>query len=93
MAEDLRAHPRADIQINIILQFLQDTPHTVSTKNVSEGGLFLHMDNPQHYPLGELVNVKYQNPLVNNRPTEKDAVIVRTDSAGIAVAFIEMEAS
>ena len=93
MIKELRNYPRQDIQVDISLHFLEDSPHCVVSKNISEGGLFILLDNPQHYPLGELVNLHFRNPLMDNRETEKDAVIVRVDNEGIAVAFIEMGAS
>ncbi len=92
MFTDLRNYPRQEIQIDITLYFLEDSPHAVVSKNISEGGLFLLLDDPQHYPLGELVSLHFRNPLGDNSETEKDAVIVRTNDEGIAVAFIDMEA-
>jgi len=92
MITDLRNHPRQDIQIDITLYFLEDHPHSVVSKNISAGGLFILLDNPRHYPLGELVSLHFRNPLSDNCETEKDAVIVRINNEGIAVAFIDMEA-
>ncbi len=92
MTKDLRAHPRIEIKVDIVLNYLENSPQTTTTANVSDGGLFILLDNPENYPLGELVNLHYQNPMKNNTPTEKDAVIVRTENNGIAVAFIEMGA-
>ncbi len=91
MVKDLRAHPRKNVQVNVALYFLEDSPSMVVTRDLSEGGLFMLLDNPRHYPLGELVNIKYKNPLNNHQETEQDAVIVRTDATGIAIAFIDME--
>lgn len=92
MSKSLRVFPRKDIEVDVELYFMDDSPQTVKTRDVSEGGLFMRLENPDHYPLGELVNVHYQNPLADNAAMEKDAVIVRTSSSGIAVAFIDMEA-
>ena len=91
MSEDKRRFPRQEIQIEVELSFLEDTAHTVTTRNISEGGLFLQLKNADHYPMGEMVNLHFKNPLNNLEETEKDGVIVRHANDGIAVAFIEME--
>jgi hypothetical protein len=41
--------------------------------------------------MGEMINLRYKNPLSNYEETIKDGVIVRRSTDGIAVAFIEME--
>ncbi len=90
MSREQRIHLRKNIQVNVELNFLEDAPHTAHTRDISEGGLYIVVDNPERYPLGELVNLHFNNPLDGDTRTEKDAVIVRTESGGIAVAFIEM---
>ena len=90
MSKELRARARKKIQVNVELNFLGDSPHTAYTRDVSESGLYIVLDNPQHYPLGELVNLHFKNPFDGDNNTEKDAVIVRTENNGIAVAFIDM---
>ncbi len=92
MNEHLRAHPRQLIQIEVNLTYLNDLPKTVLTRDISEGGLFLLVDNPSRYILGELVNMRYKDPLHNNQPVDKDAAIVRLTGKGFAVSFIEMDA-
>ncbi len=91
MSKNKRKHPREDIQIEVVLSFLEDTPRTVVTHNMSEGGLFMKIDDTDHFPLGEMVNVQFKNPLDNFNETYKDAIIVRCTDTGIAIAFIEME--
>ena len=91
MSEDKRRFPRQEIQIEVELSFLEDTARTVTTLNLSEGGLFLQLKNADNYPMGEIVNLHFKNPLNNLEETEKDGVIVRHANDGIAIAFIEME--
>ncbi len=91
MSENLRRHPRTEIEIEVELRFLEDSAHTVITRNLSEGGLYMCVKNTAHYPLGEMVSLHFKNPLNNFAETEKDAIIVRVEDAGIAVAFVEME--
>jgi hypothetical protein len=91
MSKNHRQFERSKIKIEVALSYLEDSSRTVTTRNISEGGLFMQLDNPGHYPLGELVNLKYSDPLTKNNNTEKDAIIVRCADDGIAVAFVEME--
>jgi hypothetical protein len=91
MSEDKRRFPRQETQIEVELSFLEDTACTVTTLNMCEGGLFLQLKNADHYPMGEMVNLHFKNPLNNLEETEKDGVIVRHANDGIAIAFIEME--
>ncbi|PCJ84551.1 MAG: hypothetical protein COA54_13340 [Thiotrichaceae bacterium] len=91
MSKNQRQFERSEAKIEVVLSYLEDDARTVITRNISEGGLFMQLDNPDHYPLGEMVNIKYADPLTDNANTEKDAIIVRCADDGIAVAFIEME--
>jgi len=78
MTENLRRHPRKEIEIEVELRFLKDEAHMCVKK-------------PERYPMGEIISLRFKNPLNNFSNTEKDAVIVRHSEDGIAVAFIEMD--
>jgi len=91
MSKNQRQFERSEIKVEIALSYLEDNARIVITRNISSGGLFMQLDNPDHYPLGEIVNLKFTDPLTDNNDTEKDAVIVRCADDGIAVAFVEME--
>ena len=93
MSENLRRHPRKEIEIEVELRFLEDHARTVVTRDMSEGGLYMHVKDTSHYPLGEMVSLRYKNPLDNFSDTEKDAIIVRLEDDGIAVAFVEIDES
>lgn len=49
------------------------------------------MKNPKEFPLGEMITLSYQDPLSDNNPTTRDAIIVRQADDGIAVAYIEID--
>jgi len=91
MSENHRQFPRKDIQIEVELNFLEDEARKVITRDLSEGGLFMRLNNPNHYTMGEMVNVNFKNPLNDFEDTNKDAIIVRHSDEGIAIAFIEIE--
>ena len=74
MSKNQRQFERSEIKIEIRLSYFEDSTRSVMTRNISEGGLFMQLDNPDHYPLGEMVNLKYSDPLDDNTDTEKDAI-------------------
>jgi len=91
MTKNKRQFPRKEIQIQIELSFLEDDACTVVTHDMSQGGMFLQLDNTEHYPLGEMVNLRFKNPLRNLEETVKDGIIVRHANNGIAIAFVEID--
>ncbi len=91
MSVNLRRFPRKEIQIEVELRFAEDDERTVITRDMSEGGLFMRLHDIEHYPMGEMVNVRFKNPLDDFAETEKDAIIVRQNEEGMAIAFIEMD--
>jgi len=91
MSENHRQFPRTEAQVEVELSFLEDNSRTVITHDISQGGLYMQLDNPDYYPMGEMVSLRYKNPLENNEETYKDGIIVRRTESGIAVAFVEME--
>ncbi len=91
MSENLRRFPRKEIQIEVELSFLEDSARTVITRDMSEGGLFMRIKDTEHYPMGEMVNLRFKDPMANFEDTEKDAIIVRHTDDGIAVAYVEID--
>lgn len=90
MTIELRQHTRTDFKVEVELNYLEDSARTVKTINISQGGVYLELDNPEHYTMGELVTLQFKEAVENIKDTFKNAVIVRHASKGIAVAFIEM---
>lgn len=91
MSENQRRFPRKEIQIEVELSFMEDTSRTVITRDLSHGGLFIQLKDTGSYPMGEMVNMRFRNPLSDFEETEKDGIIVRHSDDGIGVAFIEIE--
>jgi len=91
MSENLRRFPRKEIQIEVELRFLEDDARTAMTRDMSEGGLFIRLNDPQRYPMGEMLSLRFKNPLDDFADTEKDGIIVRHTEEGIAIAFVEMD--
>ena len=91
MTENKRQFPRTKIQVEVELIFLEGNSITCITKDISLGGMYILLKNPENHPLGEIVNLQFKDPLENYAETSKDAIIVRCNDDGIAVAFVEME--
>lgn len=92
MIENKRRYPRTAVKVSVELTFLEERYQVVNTRDVSEGGMFIEMDNRGKYPIGEMVHLHYLDPLNDNEDTFKDAVIVRVVDDGIGVSYIEMNA-
>ena len=92
MTENLRKFPRSEIKVKVELSVQENDSKIVTTRDVSEGGMFLVTDNASHYPQGELVHVHYLDPLHDEADTFHDAIVVRVANEGIAISFIVMDA-
>ena len=87
MSENQRKYPRKEIRIEVALSFMEDQARSVITRDISEGGLFMMVDDPNYYPLGEMVSLAFQDPLNSLAHTHKEAIVVRHDAQGIGVAL------
>ena len=91
MTDNQRKFPRFDAQIDVIVAFEETTPLESSTRDLSIGGMYIAVNDPGIYPLGEMVQVQFKDPIHDNADTIKDAVVVRVAEDGIAVAFVELD--
>jgi c-di-GMP-binding flagellar brake protein YcgR len=90
MSKNLRRHPRTQIKVSVELTFLEEPYTIVNTRNISEGGMFIEVDSAVKFPIGELVNIHYLDPLNDDADTFKDAIIVHITNDGFGISFIEM---
>ncbi len=90
--ENNRKYPRHDIKVNVELSFIDADSHIVNTRDISAGGMFISVESPQGYPMGEMVHLHYLDPLNDDADTHKDAIIVRIIGNGIGVSFVEFDA-
>ncbi len=86
-----RRYERHDIQIDVTVTLANNEPQIIRTHDISEGGMFLDTQNATDFPIGEMLNIKYNNPLKNDDETIVDAIIVRLTERGVGVAFIEID--
>ena len=86
-----RRHPRQEIKVSVELTFLEEPYAVVNTRDISEGGMFIEVNTAEKFPVGEMVNLHYLDPLNNNEDTFKDAIIVHVANDGYGLCFIEMD--
>lgn len=92
MTENNRKYTRHQVQMDVQLSYLEDKVRLVRTRDISEGGMFLELDNASVYPLGEMVHLKYYDTTKDGLETEMDAIIVRIADDGIGIAFVVLDA-
>ncbi len=90
MKDDNRTYERASVTINAALSFQDIDSRIIKTRNISASGMFLVVDDPDQFPIGEIVHLHFLNPLDDDADTFKDAVVVRIAADGIAVSFLDL---
>lgn len=91
MSENNRKFTRHEVQVNVQLSYLDHETRQVRSRDISEGGMFLEIDNASDYLLGEMVHLKYNDPARDNLDTEMDAIIVRIADDGLGIAFVILD--
>ena len=89
MADNQRKYPRHKVNVNVQLSFLAYEPTPARTRDISDGGMFLEIDNSSEYQIGEILHLRYRNPFRDNRDTMIDAIVVRITSDGLGITFPE----
>jgi len=89
-SSEQRKHLRIGLIVDIELTLPGQENISVRTKNISDGGLFLVLDNTQMPPLGTEVQVKLKNQLGDGEePPVNRAMVVRAEADGIGLEFLE----
>jgi c-di-GMP-binding flagellar brake protein YcgR len=91
MADNQRRYPRHEISIKVSVTLTDAESRILRTRDLSEGGMFLLVDTPEDYPMGEIVHVHYLDPLHDDADTWQDALVVRHAPGGIGVSYIVMD--
>ncbi len=89
MADDQRKSTRRELHVDVQLSFLAYEPTPARTRDISEGGMFIEVDNSSEYHVGEMLHLRYSDPFRDNADTFIDAVVVRITSDGLGIAFPE----
>lgn len=88
---DQRRFERFEIAMQVEITYPDGTVHKCTTRNISEGGVFVLLPNETFPPLGEMVTIKK----LPDQDTEIDlpndtAVVVHKDANGIGLAFVDL---
>ena len=88
---DQRRFERFNIAMQVQLTCPDGQTHICTTRNISEGGVFVLLADTNDLPLGEMVTInKLPNQDVTTDLPNDTAVIVHRDSAGIGLAFVDL---
>ncbi len=87
--DDRRQSPRAAGGLPVRLSF-ESVQQFLSAYagDISEGGMFVRIDKPQH-ALGETVTLRFEAG--KERIVQGTAKVVRVDSEGIGLQFVELD--
>lgn len=88
--KEQRKHLRIGLIVDIEMTLPLQGVINVRTKNISDGGLFLVLDNIEIPPIGTEVQVRLQNQLGDGEePPINRARVVRHEPDGIGLEFID----
>ncbi len=89
-SNEQRKHLRIGLIVDIELTLPEQGQITVRTKNISDGGLFLILDDIELPPMGTEVQVRLKNQLGDgDEPPVNRAMVVRAEGNGIGLEFLE----
>ena len=83
--KEKREHPRNPLSVKVRISHPTIGTVVVSTRDLSDGGVFLVTDGSKLPPLGSVVDGQVQGPMEN--PPVVKMKIVRIESGGIGLAF------
>ncbi len=88
--QEQRRHLRIGIVVDIDLTPSGQDTICVRTRNISDGGLFLVLDDTELPPIGSEVQVCLKNQLGDGEePPVNRARVVRHEDGGIGLQFLE----
>jgi hypothetical protein len=88
-SEDRRRHPRAAVDLHVTLRFPSVQQFlSACAGDISESGMFIRTEAAGHEP-GELVTLQFSAG--QERIVQGKGRVVRADSSGIAVEFVELD--
>ena len=89
-SQEQRKHLRIGLVVDIDLTQSGHDTISVRTRNISDGGLFLVLDDIELPPIGTEVQVCLKNQLGDGEePPVNRALVVRHEGGGIGLEFLE----
>ena len=90
MSSENRKHLRIGLVVDIELTLPGHGEINVRTRNISDGGLYLVLDDIEMPPVGTEVKVRLKNQLGDGEePPINRAKVVRHENDGIGLEFLE----
>ena len=87
-----RKFPRKEIILSVKISYPTGESQLVHTRDISDGGMFLILEELDRPIIGELVSVELTDENDNKDVLpSSEAVVVREESEGIGLSFIEMD--
>ena len=87
-----RKSPRRNATLEIELSYPSGDKKIVSSRDISDGGIFLILDQLDRPILGELLGIKLAgNSAEKETLPGTEAVVVHQEQEGIGLAFIQIE--
>lgn len=89
---DKRQYKRTDVTLVVKISYPDTEPQLVKSRDFSDGGMFLIIEDASRPIIGEVVSVELIEPAdgIDILPSH-EAVVVRQEKEGIGLSFIEMD--
>ena len=87
-----RRSPRRSASLKIELAYPTGENFTVVSRDISDNGIFLLLEESHQPVIGEIVSLKLVDESVNEAPLpSNEAAVVRLEPEGVGLAFIVMD--
>ncbi len=83
-----RRHERYAMSLEVEVSHVESGKTTLSTKDISDGGIFLYMPNQLRPAIGTVMHLKLRGLLAGEEPPTVKVKVVRTTDEGIGLQFI-----
>ncbi len=86
--KDNRKHTRFKVPLPVEVTYLDNSPVTMITADICDGGVFLNVESEGRPPIGSTIFLKLQQQLEGEEPPTVEGEVVRETDEGIGVRFI-----
>lgn len=89
MAQEQRMHPRIAVPLKVSLTFSEDGQLFAVTRDISDGGIFLVIDQDSMPEVGDIVKVQVQGMGGGETAPWVKMKVVREESDGIGLMIVD----
>ncbi|MHB8346806.1 MAG: PilZ domain-containing protein [Acidiferrobacterales bacterium] len=83
-----RRYERYAMSLEVEVSYPEADKLTLSTKDISDGGVFLYMPNQPRPPVGTIMHLKLRGLLGGEEPPVVQVKVVRVTSDGVGLQFV-----